>query len=159
EQDMGLREAIKVSNAAVYQELARRIGLDRMRESVARMGFGNGETGSVIDNFWLVGPLRISAVEQTQFLARLVQNKLPFPDDAQAEVREIVLMERGNGWELYGKTGWVNFPDPGIGWWVGWVQKGTRLYTFALNIDIARTSDAAKRVELGKASLEALGVL
>lgn len=74
-------------------------------------------------------------------------------------MREIVLMERGNGWALYGKTGWVNFPNPGIGWWVGWVHKGNRLYTFALNIDITQASDAARRIELGKASLKALGVL
>lgn len=156
---MGLREAIQVSNVAVYQELARRIGLERMRDSVAKMGFGNGQIGSVVDNFWLVGPLKISAVEQTQFLARLVQDKLPFPKDAQAAVREMVLMERGHGWTLYGKTGWVNFPNPGIGWWVGWVQKEHNLYTFALNIDIKSESDAARRIELGKASLRALGVL
>ena len=30
--DMGLREAIALSNVPIYQELARRIGLERMRE-------------------------------------------------------------------------------------------------------------------------------
>ena len=38
EKDMGLREAIKVSNVAIYQELARRIGLERMREGVRKLG-------------------------------------------------------------------------------------------------------------------------
>lgn len=158
ERDMGLREAIKVSNVSVYQELARRIGHDRMRESVARMGYGNGEIGSVVDNFWLAGPLRISAVEQAQFLARLVQGTLPFPSAAQTQVRETVLMEQGNRWTLYGKTGWVDFPNPGIGWWIGWVQKEHRHYTFALNMDIKERSDATRRIELGKACLRALNV-
>jgi len=134
--NMGLREAIKVSNVPVYQELARRIGLERMRDNVARMGFGNGEIGTVVDNFWLDGPLKISAVEQTQFLARLARDELPFPKDAQAKVREIVHLEQGDGWTLYGKTGWVNVPNPGIGWWVGWVIKESHVYSFALNIDI-----------------------
>lgn len=159
EQDMGLREAIKASNVPVYQELARRIGLERMRDGVAGVGFGNAEIGSEVDNFWLVGPLKISAVEQAHFLARLAQDKLPFPREAQAQVREIVQLEQGNGWTLYGKTGWVNAPNSGIGWWVGWVRKENRLYSFALNIDITHASDAAKRIELGKASLKALGVL
>jgi len=49
ERDMGLREAIKVSNVPVYQELARRIGLERMREGVKKLGYGNGEIGNVVD--------------------------------------------------------------------------------------------------------------
>ncbi|MDZ4263943.1 MAG: penicillin-binding transpeptidase domain-containing protein, partial [Pseudomonadota bacterium] len=69
-----------------------------------------------------------------------------------------ILLEQKHNWTLYGKTGWENFPNPGIGWWVGWVKKDDHVYTFALNIDLRQTSDASKRVELGKASLEALGV-
>ena len=159
EQDMGLRSAIKISNVPVYQELARRIGLERMRDNVARISYGNGEIGTAVDCFWLDGPLQISAVEQTQFLARLARNELPFPRDVQAKVREIVQLEQGNGWTLYGKTGWADAESPGIGWWVGWVQKGDRLYSFALNIDMPQVSDATKRNELGNAILKILGVL
>jgi beta-lactamase class D len=113
----------------------------------------------VVDDFWLVGPLKISAVEQTQFLARLAQDALPFPKNLQEDAREVIRLEQGNNWTLYGKTGWVNAPNPGVGWWVGWVQKDGRVYSFALNIDIQQATDASKRVELGKASLKALGVL
>ncbi|PPD40414.1 MAG: hypothetical protein CTY16_17505 [Methylobacter sp.] len=159
EQDMSLRMAIKISNVPVYQELARHIGLGRMRDAIARIGFGNGEIGDVVDNFWLVGPLKISAVEQTAFLARLARSELPFPKEVQAQVREIVQLEQGDGWTLYGKTGWASAQNPGIGWWVGWVLKQNHLYSFALNIDMVKASDAAKRIELGKSSLKALGVL
>lgn len=159
EKDMGLREAITLSNVPIYQELARRVGLERMRENVSKLGFGNEDIGATVDTFWLEGPLEISAVEQAQFLARLAQGKLSIPEDVQKIVREIVLLEQGENWQLYGKTGWENAPDRGIGWWVGWVQKDDRVYTFALNIDIQHASDASKRVELGKRSLEALGVL
>lgn len=157
--DMGLREAIALSNVPIYQELARRIGLERMKENVTRLDYGNAEIGAIVDNFWLVGPLKISAVEQTRFLAKLAQDALPFPSDLQKSVREIVLLEQGANWELYGKTGWENAPDPGLGWWVGWVQQESRVYAFALNIDIQTAADANKRVELGKASLRALGIL
>ena len=157
--DMGLREAIALSNVPIYQELARRIGLDRMRNNVSSMNYGNKEIGITVDNFWLNGPLKISALEQTQFLAKLAQGALPFPQAFQKSVREIVLLEQGENWRLYGKTGWQNAPDQGVGWWVGWVQKDGHVYAFALNIDIQKASDLSKRIELGKASLKALGIL
>jgi len=158
EKDMSLRDAIAISNIAIYQELARRIGLERMRDNVSRMSYGNREVGTVIDNFWLVGPLEISAVEQTQLLARLAQEALPFPKSHQAAVREVIRLEQKDDCTLYGKTGWANYPNPGLGWWIGWVQRDGHVYTFALNIDMNQASDASKRVELGKASLKALGL-
>ncbi|HSR11877.1 MAG TPA: penicillin-binding transpeptidase domain-containing protein, partial [Thermodesulfobacteriota bacterium] len=146
-------------NVPIYQELARRVGLERMRESVTRLDYGNKDIGNSVDTFWLTGPLKISAVEQTRFLARLAQGKLPFPKDAQNAVREITLVEKGGSWELHGKTGWENAPGRGAGWWIGWVTRDDRVHAFALNIDIQKESDASKRVELGKAGLKALGVI
>ena len=49
--------------------------------------------------------------------------------------------------------------ESGIGWWVGWVRKEGKLYTFALNIDIPDNETGAERVPLGKAGLQALGLL
>jgi len=158
EHDMALRDAIKISNVPVYQELARRIGPERMRQNLAAIPYGNAEIGNEVDTFWLKGPLQISAVEQAEFLARLAQGQLPFPAEVQQHVREIVQLEQGSDWVLYGKTGWTTTPDPDIGWWVGWVAKGDRIYSFAINIDMPERVDVAKRVALGKACLKTLGV-
>ena len=159
ERDMGLREAIKVSNVPVYQELARRIGLPQMSAKVRQLDYGNAEIGSQVDNFWLVGPLQISAVEQTRFLARLAQGQLPLAATAQAQVREIARLEQGAGWTLYGKTGWADSYEPDIGWWVGWLEQDGKLYSFALNIDMPQPDTTGQRIALGKASLRALGLL
>jgi len=157
--DMGLREAIVISNVPIYQELARRIGLERMRDGVERMDYGNKEIGTLVDTFWLKGPLKISAIEQTQFLAKLAQSALPVPHDFQRSVQEICLLEKGSNWKLYGKTGWENAPGQGVGWWVGWILKDSHIYAFALNMDMKKESDGSKRIELGKASLKALDIL
>ncbi len=157
--DMGLRDAIRLSNVPIYQELARRVGLERMREGVARLEYGNAEVGDRVDAFWLEGPLQISATEQTRFLARLARGTLPFPADVQRQAREILLSREGPGWKLYAKTGWQNAPGAGVGWWVGWLERGDRVYAFALNLDITAPADADKRLELGLASLRALGLL
>lgn len=159
ERDMGLRDAIVLSNVPIYQELARRTGRERMQAGIARLAYGNAETGAAVDRFWLDGPLKISAVEQVHVLTRLARGELPFPPAVQAATRDILRLEQGDGWTLYGKTGWQNAPGPGIGWWVGWVDKGGRTYAFALNLDIRQAADADQRIPLGKACLRALSVL
>lgn len=159
EHDMGLREAIKISNVPIYQELARRIGIERMREGVKKLGYGNMEIGSVIDHFWLDGPLKISAAEQAQFLNRLVDGKLSIKPSAVAAVKEITLLEKTDAYELHGKTGWSIATTPEIGWWVGWVERDHKVYPFALNIDMVDSKDAEKRMSIGRECLKALGKL
>jgi beta-lactamase class D len=159
EQDMGLRDAIKISNVPVYQELARRIGLERMSENLALLDYGNKDIGTVVDTFWLKGPLKISAVEQVKFLALLAQGELPLPGDIQQSVREIIQIEQADGWVLHAKSGWTTTPTPDLGWWVGWVVKDKGIFSFALNIDMPNKGDSAKRTELGKASLKISGVI
>jgi beta-lactamase class D len=160
ERDMGLREAIKMSNVLIYQELARRIGLERMRSGVKKLGYGNMEIGSVVDRFWLEGPLAISAVEQTEFLHRLLEGSLPMNPNAVRAVKEITLVEKTDTYQLHAKTGWwVGTTSPQIGWWVGWIERSIKIYPFALNIDILKDEDAAKRIPIGKECLKALGKL
>ncbi len=160
ERDMGLREAIKISNVAIYQELARRIGLARMREGVKKLVYGNMEIGGVIDRFWLDGPLVISVVEQTEFLHRLVEGLLSINPKAARAVKEITLLEKTETYELHGKTGWVfSSTPPQTGWWVGWIERENNVYPFALNIDMMDDADAAKRIQIGRKCLKVLGKL
>lgn len=163
EQDMNLRDAIKVSNVAVYQELARRVGLERMQGALRELRYGNMEAGPVVDQFWLSGPLKISALEQTQFLAKLVSEGLPVSKKAVSDVKEITLLEKSAAVALHAKTGWciAYRPDPDLGWWVGWVEEASsgKVVTFALNIDMAGKADIAKRQIIGKACLKIAGVV
>jgi beta-lactamase class D len=154
ERDMTLREAIAASNVPVYQELARRIGLARYRVWLDRLDYGNRETGMALERFWLDGPLAISAVEQVRFLGLLAQGLLPASARSQAIVRDIIRIEEKGGRVLFAKTGWSGK----IGWWVGWVEQGDRITTFALNVDMATAAEAPKRIDLGKALLARLDV-
>lgn len=159
EHDMGLRDAIRISNVPIYQELARRIGLQRMSKYVTMLDYGNGNIGERVDMFWLEGPLKISAIEQSRFLARLGSLTLPLGKNIQQSVHEILEIDRGNDWVLYAKTGWGTATEPAVGWWVGWVEKQGHIYGFALNMDMPDLGGAAKRQELGRACLEALAII
>ena len=159
ERDMGLREAIAMSNVPIYQELARRIGLVNMKANIEKLNYGNNNIGKVIDTFWLSGPLKISPIEQTIFLSKLAQTALPFPKTAQKAVSEITLIESNDNWELHAKTGLLLESKPGIGWWVGWVVKNSQVYAFALNLEVRDFSDKDKRIPLGKSALQALRII
>lgn len=159
QKDVGLREAFAVSHLLAYQELARRIGLDRMQTNVAKLNYGNAQIGQTVDTFWLDDVLKISAVEQTAFLARLAHSQLPFPVNAQMQVRDIAKLEQGDDWVLYGKTGWTGKAQPSVGWFVGWIEQKGNIYSFALNMDIPDETFLPKRKEVAKASLRALGLL
>ncbi len=155
EQDMSLRDAIPVSNVPVYQQIARRIGLDRYRKWLARLDYGNRNVGTVVDQFWLRGPLKITAIEQASFMGRLAQQALSAEKRTQLVVRDIIRFERNDAFAIYAKTGWSRK----IGWWTGWVERNERIYAFAVNIDMATAADAPKRIAIGKAILSKLGML
>ncbi len=159
EHDMNLRDAVRASNVPVFQTLSRRIGLKREQQWVNRLHYGNRRIGTVVDRFWLDGPLEISAVEQTGFLSRLARQQLPASKRNQLTVRDLLKIEEKDGYALFAKTGWGMSTKPGIGWWVGWVERGDRLYTFALNIDINADKDTEKRIPLARELLKALGAL
>ncbi len=158
ENDMSLRDAIKISNVPIYQELARRIGPKKMQMNLNKLDYGNKNIGNIIDMFWLQGPIKISAIEQVLFLSKLTQNKLPFPTSIQKQVRDITIIEEKDDRILHAKTGWTTASTPGIGWWVGWVVHGEKIYCFALNIDMDNIEDASKRIEIGKASLKLFNI-
>jgi beta-lactamase class D len=146
EQDLPLREAIKVSSVPVYQELARRIGQERMAAGVKALAYGNADTGKVIDRFWLDGPLMISATEQVEFLRRLLADELPLKKETMQQVRGILSTEPSASGLIHFKTGWCTATTPQIGWIVGWVDRNRSQHPFALNIDMTDLKDAPKRM-------------
>jgi len=158
EKDMGLKDAIKVSNLPVFQELARRIGVKQMQLAIEKLSYGNASIGSEVDRFWIDGPLKISAVEQAEFLTKLAESELSLPLNVQQSVREILQLESSGDCRLYAKTGWTNMTDPDIGWWVGWIDNNGHIVSFALNMDMPVKSAGKKRISLGKNVLSDLGL-
>jgi beta-lactamase class D len=158
--DQTLRSAFRLSTVWTYQEIARRIGAGRMREHVTRLGYGNRDIGGApLDEFWLAGDLRISALEQIDFLARFVRGELPVSARSAEIVKGIMLAEEGEGYRIRAKTGLSLRTKPGVGWWVGWVERGGDVCLFALNMDMTSMAEIAKRQQVAKAILGELGML
>lgn len=161
DQDMSLREALPDSNVPVYQEVARRIGSESMGTWVDRFDYGNRSVGEEeqVDTFWLEGPLEISPLEQTSFLASLARAELPVDVEHQEAVQEMTALEQGGDYSLHGKTGWATEADPEPGWWVGWVERGDDVHTFALRIEVESDEQLELHESLGRELLVELDAL
>ncbi|MGH7714165.1 MAG: penicillin-binding transpeptidase domain-containing protein, partial [Gemmatimonadaceae bacterium] len=165
--DLSLRQAYQESAFWVFQRFAHEVGAIRMRRWLQRAEYGNHDADGGIHRFWLDGALRISLLEQVEFLQRLQARQLPFSPRTIEAVQDVMVEARGVGYVLRGKTGWARqltdagdrFGDcrpaadralgnpvtPEIGWYVGYVVRGERIVFFALNVDIRRPADAAAR--------------
>ena len=76
--DHTLRSAMRYSVVPVFQQIANRIGSERMKQFVDAFDYGNRDIGGApLDKFWLEGNLRISALEQIAFLQRFHREDLP----------------------------------------------------------------------------------
>lgn len=160
--DHNLKSAFRYSAVWFYQEVARRIGRERMQAWVDTLGYGNSRTTGGIDKFWLSGGLRISAYEQIYFLQRLYENNLPLDISVMEAVKDIMLVEQADEFILRGKTGWVNGSNPQVGWFVGWVENSSGVHYFATVI-LSRgepgESFKKARKEITKSVLRDLGIL
>lgn len=135
--DLTLREAFRVSCVPAFQELARKIGAERMREWIDRIGYGDRNISSGLDVFWLPGagrtPLLITAEEQARLMARLALKQVPFSAHAQEALKDIMTVQTTDRGTLYGKTG-TDADDAGnyiLGWFVGYVERDGRTYALA----------------------------
>jgi beta-lactamase class D len=157
--DQDMREAFRNSTVWFYQELARRTGEERMQAWVRKIGYGNADISGGIDVFWLQGALRISAVQQIELLHRLREGTLPFRPEVMAEVREIMIADRRDGWTLRAKTGMTLRVEHKIAWYVGWVEAAKGPVFFATNFDIETADDARPRLAITYENLVRLGAL
>jgi beta-lactamase class D len=158
--DQNLRSSMRNSTVWVYQGFARALGERRERDYLRRIGYGNADPGGGLERFWLDGALRISAVEQIEFLQKLYRNQLPFRAEHQRLVKDLMIVEAGRDWILRAKTGWGRRMEPEVGWWVGWVERPEGPVFFALNIDMpGGVKDIGKREEIGRWVLRSIHAL
>jgi len=127
------------------QQIAGRLGQDRLQQYTSAFGYGNrdvsGDPGkhNGTQGAWFISSLRISPLEHIAFLRKIVNRQLPVSAHAYDMTARIFLQEQApDGWQVYGKTG-TGSPgtngkydrDHAYGWFVGWAEKGGRKLVFA----------------------------
>ena len=159
--DHTMRSAIAASAVPVYQEIARRIGQERMQKYVDLFEYGNRDIGGGIDQFWLTGNLRIDPVQQVDFVDRLRRGVLPISQRSQELVRDILPVTKVGDAVIRAKSGLLGAErgEPSLGWMVGWAEKGDAHTVFALNMDCTEQRHIADRMTLTQACLRDIGAI
>ena len=159
--DHTMRSAIAASAVPVYQEIARRIGPERMQKYVDLLEYGNRNIGGGIDQFWLTGDLRIDPVQQVDFVDRLRRGVLPISKRSQDLVRDILPVTKVGDATIRAKSGLLGaeLGKPSLGWMVGWVEKAGAQTVFALNMDVREPRHIADRMKLTQQCLADIGAI
>jgi beta-lactamase class D len=159
-QDHTFKSALQNSVVWYYQELARRVGQEKMQAYVSAADYGNRDISGKIDSFWLEGGLRISPDQQIDFLTRFYQEKLPFSQRSFQLVKELLTQEKTDSYRLVGKTGTVQRTVPYVGWFVGYVERDGKVYIFATNIQGASSDiSGVKAREISRNILKSMGLV
>ena len=135
--DQTLRSAFSVSCVWYFQALATRIGLERYKQIIPKVGYGNDNLTGGVTQFWLQSSLTISPDEQVEFLRRLHARKLPFSDKTVDTVLDIMTLSRTGQTIFRGKTGTAGDANKDVatlGWFIGSVSTPSGDYFFATRI-------------------------
>ncbi|QED49966.1 class D beta-lactamase [Cytobacillus dafuensis] len=143
--DHSLASAMRESAIWFYQDMARDIGEIKMLEYMNQIGYGNGDISGGIDRFWLDSTLKISAVEQVDFLEDLVEEDLPFKKENQKVVKRMMIQNEQDNYTLHGKTG-TRLSDMGLGWYIGFIETDKETWVFAVNLN--GTGTQAKNITI-----------
>jgi beta-lactamase class D len=160
-QDHTLRSALAASAVPVYQEIARRIGSERMQKYVDLFEYGNRNIGGGIDQFWLTGDLRIDPIQQIDFVDRLRRGVLLVSKRSQDLVRDILPVAKAGDAMIRTKSGLLGaeLGKPSLGWLVGWAEMGGAQTVFALNLDVREPRHVADRMKLAQQCLTDIGAI
>lgn len=159
-QDLNMNDAFKYSAVWFYQELARRVGEEKMQHYININHYGNEDISGGIDRFWLDGGIRISADEQIEFLKRIYKNEVKFSQRSIDILKRIMIYEQNDDYIIRAKTGWAIRVKDQVGWFVGYVEKNDNVYFFALNVESKNPEEGfVSRKEITFKILKELGVL
>ena len=149
-QDQTPQRWLKYSILWVSQQITPQLGYARIRHYLAAFDYGNqdfsGDSGkrNGLTYAWLGSSLKISAIEQLNFLKSMLSNELPLTDEAVANTKQnLYLGKLDNGADYYGKTGsgrhgrnerQTNPSKLRDGWFVGFIENGAEHYIFVSNL-------------------------
>ncbi len=152
-QNQTLASAYKVSCVWCYQVIASRIDPKKYLAHIQWAGYGLLVEPFDQTHFWLDGSLKISALEQIEFLRKLANRSMPYKPASYDTLRDIMIVEKTDTYTIRAKTGWATSSTPQTGWYVGYVETKNGTWLFALNMDITDKSQLTFRQQVVMKSL------
>lgn len=126
-----LNSAMKYSVNWYFQNIDSKINKGEISDFLNKISYGNKQIGFDSKNYWLENSLKISPIEQVDFLKRLYKNEFDFDiNNVNAVLNSIRISE-----DFYGKTGTGMINGKTVnGWFVGIIEQKNNTYIFAARI-------------------------
>lgn len=128
-----------MKNSCVWfsQVVTQKLGTEKFQNYMNKLNYGNRNISGGLMTSWISSSIKISPLEQINFMQKLAEEKLPLSLKSQQMVKNIIFTEEQNGWKIYGKTGSCNgdVKNGQSGWFVGFAEKGERRIIFANYIE------------------------
>ena len=161
DKDHDLKTAFANSTVWYYQELAKRVGEQRMKFWLDKTNYGNSDTSGGIDQFWLTGRLRISPKQQINFLKRLHDNQLPFSKRSLDIVKKIMITKDTLNYVIRAKTGWGGHGKKDVGWYVGYLETNENVYYFSncVQIESKELNDVNRAISFDNSRTEIVYII
>ena len=137
--DMSVKEAFEVSAVWVFLDLAQKIGRERYQHYLTACKYGNADLSEQDPDFWNLGQLAISPINQIEFLINAYDGRLPFSKRNLEILRRVMVTEQNDNYTIRSKTGWTRENGMDSGWWIGSVERKDHLWFFATRISKPRT--------------------
>ncbi|WP_395088931.1 penicillin-binding transpeptidase domain-containing protein [Armatimonas sp.] len=132
--DLCLRTALETSAEWYFQDVARKLGAERLRAGVKKLGYGSGWSGKTPASAWHDGTLTISPMEHVLVMQRLSAGTWPFFAPIQTSVKKCLAYPVDGDVQLWGKTGSSEKGKDGraLGWYVGAFLREGEATSFAI---------------------------
>jgi beta-lactamase class D len=158
--DQTLKSAVSNSVVWYFQEVASKVGGERMQSYLNKINYGNKDISGGIMKFWLQSSLKISPREQVDMLRNLYNDKLPFSVRNIDIVKKVLVLSDQNGTVLSGKTGSGAINNKGVnGWFVGYVERDGNVFFFATNIEAKDNASGIKAKQITMQILKEKSIL
>lgn len=136
--DHNAHEWMRDSCVWFSQALSNQLGIKRFHEYIEKFNYGNKNIKGKdpLNRSWLEDTLKITPLQQVEFLQRFLNKELSVKPEAYTYTTKVLYQqELAGGWKLYGKTGNGRLgKDKQHGWFVGWIEKKDRKIIFSYHL-------------------------
>jgi beta-lactamase class D/beta-lactamase class D OXA-10 len=131
--------------------LSTRVGQQRLGQQLKRIKYGNADISGGLGAFWSTSSLKITGLEQVDFIRNFRDGKLGFASAATQRLKRELVLEQTPDYTISGIAGSCRHAPPSekhLGWLVGYVERPGKVWYYAMNID------AKSPAEFGTARLD-----
>ena len=154
-----LQSAMTHSVNWYFQEVDERLGADRLRSYIRKIGYGNKNISGDFSTCWMEASLKISPVEQVELLTKLYNNDFDFAPENVSAIKDAICLSASVQGTFYGKTGTGRVDGQDInGWFVGFIETTDNTYFFATNIKGDMDADGMSAMEITLSILPDMGI-